>query len=99
MSHFSVGRGGRRRKANGGIKPMSAITLLDGSLKLRIFYDTDDNEFEDAICLSFHEDCVEDEKVLSADEVNIYLTPQQAALIVLELSRAVEDARQSKAGL
>jgi hypothetical protein len=78
---------------------MSAITLLDGSLKLSIFYDTEDNEFEDAICLSFREDCVEAEKVLSADEVNIYLTPQQAALIVLELSRALEDARQSGAGL
>ena len=78
---------------------MSAITLLDGSLKLSIFYDTQDNEFEDAICLSFREDCVEDEKVLSADEVNIYLTPQQAALIVLELNRALEDARQRSAGL
>ena len=78
---------------------MSAITLLDDSLKLSIFYDTQDNEFEDAICLSFREDCVEDEKVLSADEVNIYLTPQQAALIVLELNRALEDARQSSAGL
>lgn len=77
---------------------MSAITLLDGSLKLSIFYDTEDNEFEDAICLCFREDCPEAEKVLSADEVNIYLTPEQAALIVLELSRAVEDARQSKAG-
>ena len=77
---------------------MSAITLLDGSLKLSIFYDTQDNEFEDAICLSFREDCVEDEKVLSADEVNIYLTPQQAALIVLELNRALEDARKSSAG-
>lgn len=73
---------------------MSAITLLDGSLKLNIFYDTEDNEFEDTICLSFREDCVEDEKVLSADEVNLYLTPEQAALIILELSRAVEKARQ-----
>ena len=38
---------------------MSAITLLDGSLKLRIYYDDSDSEFEDDICLSFQEDCVE----------------------------------------
>ncbi len=74
---------------------MSAITLLDGSLKLRIFYDAIDNQFDDNICLCFQEDCPEAEKVLSADEVNIYLTPEQAALIMLELSRAVEIARRN----
>lgn len=76
---------------------MSAITLLDGSLKLSIYYDAADSQFEDNICLRFQEDCVEDEKLFRADEVGIYLTPEQAALIVLELSRAVEAARQSNA--
>ncbi|MBK7216253.1 MAG: hypothetical protein IPH95_04090 [Candidatus Promineofilum sp.] len=76
---------------------MSAITLLDGSLNLSIFYDAADSQFEDNICLRFQEDCVEDEKLFRADEVGIYLTPEQAALIVLELSRAVEAARQSNA--
>ena len=69
---------------------MSAITLLDGSLNLSIFYDAADSQFEDNICLRFQEDCVEDEKLFRADEVGIYLTPEQAALIVLELSRAAE---------
>ncbi len=32
----------------------------------------------------------EDEKVLGANEVNIYITPEQAALIVLALNRAME---------
>ena len=76
---------------------MSAITLLDGSLNLSIFYDAADSQFEDNICLRFQEDCVEDEKLFRADEVGIYLTPERAALIVLELSRAVEAARQSNA--
>ena len=36
------------------------------------------------------------ERLLRADEVSIYITPEQAALIILGLSRAVEAARQSK---
>jgi hypothetical protein len=73
---------------------MSAITLLDGSLKLRIYYDDTDRGFEDAICLCFVEDSVEEERLLRADETSIYLTPEQAGLIVLELSRALEAARR-----
>ncbi len=72
---------------------MSAITLLDGSLKLSIYYDTMDKEFDDDICLCFQEDCPEDEKVLGADEVSIYITPEQAALIALALNRAIEAHR------
>lgn len=72
---------------------MSAITLLDGSLKLSIYYDKMDKEFDDDICLCFQEDCPEDEKVLGADEVSIYITPEQAALIALALNRAIEAHR------
>lgn len=72
---------------------MNAITLLDGSLKLSIYYEESDREFDDDICLCFEEDCPEDEKVLKADEVSIYLTPEQAALIVLELNRAMQAYR------
>lgn len=72
---------------------MGAITLLDGSLKLSIFYEESDREFDDDICLCFMEDCPEEEKVFKADEVSIYLTPEQAALIVLELNRAMQDYR------
>lgn len=68
---------------------MTAITLLDGSLKLSIFQETMDSEFEDDICLCFVEDSAEDEKLFRADEVSIYLTPEQAALIVLELNRVL----------
>ncbi len=75
---------------------MNAITLLDGSLKLSIFYEESDREFEDDICLRFVEDCPEDEKILSADEVNIFLTPGEAALIVLELNRAMQAYRDDR---
>lgn len=77
---------------------MTTITLLDGSLRLSISCEESDNEFEDNICLCFEEDCPEDEKVLSADEVSIYLTPEQAALIVLELNRVLESQRGAAAG-
>ena len=72
---------------------MTTITLLDGSLKLSIFHEESDSEFEDSICLCFVEDCPEDEKIFKADEVSIYLTPEQTALIVLGLNRVLETYR------
>ncbi len=74
---------------------MAAITLLDGSLRLTIYHDEADREYEDNICLCLVEDCPEDERLLRADEVSIYLTPEQAALIVLELNRALDAARRN----
>jgi len=84
--------------AAGGTEPMSAITLLDGSLRLTIYYDAADREFEDAICLQFAEDSVEFESLFRAEETSIYITPEQAALIVLELNRALEAARRDNPG-
>jgi len=77
---------------------MPAITLLDGSLTLTIYYDAADREFEDNICLQFEEDSVEFESLFHAEETSLYLTPEQAALIVLELSRALEEARRDRPG-
>lgn len=75
---------------------MSAITLLDGSLKVSIFYEESDRDYEDDICLCFQEDCPEDEKLFKADEVSIYLTPEQVALMILQLNRALEAYRLDK---
>lgn len=77
---------------------MTKITLLDGSLKLSIFCDELDRAYEDDICLRFEEDCPEDEKLFKADETNIYITPKQAALIVLELNRAMSAYREGEQG-
>lgn len=76
---------------------MGAITLLDGSLKLSIFFEESDRDYEDDICLCFQEDCPEDEKLFKADEVSMYITPEQAALIALELNRAMEAYRRDRA--
>jgi hypothetical protein len=72
-----------------------AIFLLDGTMKVEIFFDDRDVEFTDNICVSFVEDCPDEEKVFYAGETNLYLTPEQACQLAAALQAA---ARQSKAG-
>lgn len=72
---------------------MATLSLLDGSLRLTVYYDQSDVSFEDDICFCFVEDSVEDERLFRADEVSIYLTPEQAALLILEINRALESSR------
>jgi hypothetical protein len=76
---------------------MSTITLLDNSLKLTIYYDNNDSEYEDNICLHFQEDCPEAERLFRIEDTSFYVTAEQAALIVLELSRVLEVARGDQA--
>ncbi len=73
------------------------IILLDGSLKLDVFYDCKDSQFEDHICLQIVEDCPKDEKIFYAGETNIYLTAEQAHQISEALLKAVhQSARKAK---
>jgi hypothetical protein len=73
---------------------MTTLNLLDGSLKLSVYVDEADRGFEDDICLQFVEDCAEDEKVFRADDTRIYLTPEEAGLLILELTRVLESHRK-----
>jgi hypothetical protein len=68
------------------------ISLLDGSLKIDVFYDCKDSQFEDHICITIVEDCPEDEKIFYAGETNIYLTSEQARQISNALLKAVEQS-------
>lgn len=54
------------------------ISLLDGTLKVGVFFELGDHEFEDNVCICLKEECPEDEKILYAGETNIYITPEQA---------------------
>lgn len=54
------------------------VLLLDNSLKVEVYCDDMDSEFEDNVCISFVETCPDDEKIFRAGETNIYLTPKQA---------------------
>jgi hypothetical protein len=69
-----------------------SISLLDGSLKLDVFYDCKDSQFEDHICLKIVENCPEEEKIFYAGETNIYLTQEQACQISSALLKAVEQS-------
>lgn len=69
------------------------ISLLDGSLKVQIFYEEPDASFEDNVCISFLEDCPEDEKIFKAGETNIFLTPEQAAHLAEALSKAAAESK------
>lgn len=71
------------------------ISLLDNSLSVDIYFEESDQDFDDDICISFTEDCPDDEKIFRADETNIYITPDQACLLLLALQRAMDKYRSS----
>ena len=54
------------------------ISLLDGTLRVGVFFEKGDHEFEDNVCICLKEECPEEEKILYAGETNIYITPEQA---------------------
>ena len=68
---------------------MKPILLLDESLQVEIFFESDDCGYEDNICLKITESCPESEKLFIHDESHIYLTPQQAQALVNSLEQAV----------
>jgi len=35
------------------------LLLLDESLKVEVFFDTEDDQYEDNVCMRFEEDCPE----------------------------------------
>lgn len=72
-----------------------SISLLDHSLKVDIYFEESDRDFDDDICICIQEDCPEDEKIFRADETNIFITPEQAGLLVMALQRAMEQYRSS----
>ena len=67
-----------------------AIKLLNGSLKIEIFFDKKDREYEDNICVCVRESGPEDEKILYAGETNIFINAEQAREIS-ELLTTVAD--------
>jgi len=52
--------------------------LLDETLQIDIFYECEDEDLEDNVCISIVEDCPHDERLLRAGVTHIYLTPDEA---------------------
>jgi hypothetical protein len=69
-----------------------SISLLDNSLKIKIYYDEGDCSYEDNICVSILEECPADEKIFRADETNLYLTPEQAIQLIQALTAATSES-------
>jgi hypothetical protein len=65
-----------------------SIYLLDRSLKVDVYYEPEDRNFNDNICISFCEECPDYEKIFVADETNIYLTSEQARQLAEALLQA-----------
>jgi len=55
-----------------------AIHLLDHTLQIEIFYDSEDQDLEDNICISVTERCPPAERLLRAGETYLYLTSEEA---------------------
>jgi hypothetical protein len=72
-----------------------AIELLNGSLKIEVFFDNSDKEYDDNICLCLKEYGPEDEKILYAGETNLYITPDEARKMAAMLLEAAERSCQS----
>jgi len=69
-----------------------AINLLNGSLKIEIFYDKKDKEYEDNICVCLREYGPEDEKVLYAGETNLFINTEEARKLAAMLNKAADDS-------
>lgn len=71
------------------------LELLGGELLLKICFDNSDKDFDDNICLSFIEPCLEETKLFRAKETNIFLTPQEARSLADLLLQAAEASDKS----
>ncbi len=64
------------------------ITLLNGCMQLDVFYETEDQPFSDNICVRIRETCPEEERLMRAEESNIFITPQDACSVANALLKA-----------
>ena len=71
-----------------------AIELLNGSLKIDVYFDKDDREYDDNICVCLKEFGPEDEKILYAGETDIFITPDEARKLAEMLVIAAESSSQ-----
>ncbi len=70
------------------------ISLIDGTLKVNVYFEQIDCDYGDNVCLSIVEKCPDDEKVFRGDETNLYLTVKQARKLASALVNAAEDSEK-----
>ncbi len=69
-----------------------AIEILNGSMKIEIFYDRQDRDYEDNICVCIKETGPEDEKTMYANETNLFITADQARRLAEMLLKAADQS-------
>jgi hypothetical protein len=77
------------------------LTLLDDTLKIEIFFEPSDRDFDDNICLCITETCPDEEKIFIHDETNVYLTSSQAeqfASMLMQAAAASKSDRSERMG-
>ncbi|MCJ7520348.1 MAG: hypothetical protein MUO42_11850 [Anaerolineaceae bacterium] len=72
-----------------------AMELLNGSLKIDIFFEKNDKEYDDNICVCLKEYGPEDEKILYAGETNLFITADEARKLAEMLVKAAERSSQA----
>lgn len=68
------------------------IELLGGCLVVDIFFEENDSEFADNVCLRFTEPCSTDEWLFKAGETNIFLTAVEARQVARTLLKIAEES-------
>ena len=71
------------------------IRLLDGTLQVDIFYDCEDQDLEDNICISVIERCPPAERLLRSGETHLFLTPGEAQALGEALLTAAKHSEAS----
>jgi hypothetical protein len=69
-----------------------AIEILNGSMKIEIFYDRQDRDYEDNICVCIKEAGPEDEKIMYANETNMFITADQARRLADMLLKSADQS-------
>ncbi len=67
-----------------------AIEVLNGSMAIEIFFDKHDREYEDNICVCIKEIGPEDEKIMYANETNLFITAEEARQLAKLLLTAAD---------
>ena len=73
---------------NGDKKPL--LSIFDGQILLDVEFKVPEEQFEDNIFFSFSEECLPEQKLLTADEISFGLTSAQARTLAQALLDAAE---------
>lgn len=68
------------------------IYLLDHSLKIEVFYDHEDCDYQDNVCVVIEESCPDEERIFRFDELNLYLSSEEARQLAQALLNAAEES-------